>query len=79
MRNIFKILDYKDIKKEIKRFDIDKKYLTSFGKLDIKLHTKQQIKHSQTIMIDEFGIFLLLIKSNKQPAKILLNKLISYQ
>ena len=69
LRDVFKALDYKDIKKEIKRFDIDKKHLISYGKLNIKQTDEYQKKHPQTVMIDESGIYILLDKSTKPIAK----------
>ena len=35
IRDVFNALGYKDIKKEIKRIDIDKKHITTYGKIYI--------------------------------------------
>jgi len=69
LRDVFTALDYKDIKKEIKRFDIDKKHLISYGKLNLKPSDKYEKKHPQSVMIDESGIYILLDKSTKPIAK----------
>ena len=77
LRDVYKALDYKDIKKEIKRIDIDKKHLTTYGKIHIENENDNEIKnnnsirkkHPHMVMIDESGIYNLLDKSNKPIAK----------
>ena len=77
LRDVYKALDYKDIKKEIKRIDIDKKHLTTYGKIHIENDNKikndnnnsNRKKHPHMVMIDESGIYNLLDKSNKPIAK----------
>ena len=68
LRDVYKALDYKDIKKEIKRNDIDKKHLTTYGKIYIDNETKNK-KHPHMVMIDESGMYIILNKSNKPLAK----------
>ena len=71
LRDVFKALDYKDIKKEIKRLNIENKHLISYGKIynELSNNTQYLKKHPQTVMIDEGGIYKLLDKSNKPIAK----------
>jgi len=71
LRDVFKALDYKDIKKEIKRLDVENKHLMSYGKMynELSNNTQYLKKHPQTVMIDEGGIYKLLDKSNKPMAK----------
>ena len=71
LRDVFKALDYKDIKKEIKRLDVENKHLMSYGKMynELSNNTQYLKKHPQTVMIDEGGIYKLLDKSNKPIAK----------
>ena len=79
LRDVYKALDYKDIKKEIKRIDVDKKHLTTYGKIHIENENDNKIKndnnnsirkkHPHMVMIDESGIYNLLDKSNKPIAK----------
>jgi len=76
LRDVFKALDYKDIKKEIKRIDLDKKHITIYSKIYINNDndnknndTSKKKKHPQTVMIDEAGIYKLLDKSSKPIAK----------
>ena len=68
LRDVYKALDYKDIKKEIKRIDIDKKHLTTYGKIYINSDNENK-KHPHMVMIDESGMYILLDKSNKPIAK----------
>lgn len=80
MRDVFIALDYKDIKKEIKRLNIDKEHLTNYGKIINgnsynNLDTKK--KHPHMVMIDEAGIYLLLNKSTKPLAEKFKNELFS--
>ena len=79
MRDVFKALGYKDIKKEIKRLEINDEHITSLGKIlqnpeytNSNLETK---RHPQTVMIDEPGIYVLLDKSTKPIAKQFRNEL----
>ena len=60
---------YKDIKKEIKRFNIDKTHISSFGKLKISVNNDDIRRHPHSVMIDESGIYKLLDKSTKPIAK----------
>jgi prophage antirepressor-like protein len=71
LRDVFKALDYMDIKKEIKRLDVENKHLMSYGKIynELSNNTQYLKKHPQTVMIDEGGIYKLLDKSNKPIAK----------
>jgi prophage antirepressor-like protein len=70
LRDVYRALEYKDIKKEIKRNDIDKKHLTTYGKIyiDNDNETKNK-KHPHMVMIDESGMYIILNKSNKPLAK----------
>ena len=71
IRDVFNALGYKDIKKEIKRIDIDKKHITTYGKIYINNKiddTKYNKKHPHTVMVDEAGIYILLNKSTKPIA-----------
>jgi prophage antirepressor-like protein len=71
LRELFKSLEYKDIKKEIKRINIDKKYISTYGSIYNELQNTSHIKdkkHSQMVMIDEAGIYIVLDKSNKPIA-----------
>lgn len=79
LRDIFKILDYKDIKKEIKRLDVDSKHITSYGNIYKELLNNNHLlkTHPQTIMIDETAFYKLLNKSNKLIAKEFKNQLFS--
>jgi prophage antirepressor-like protein len=73
LRDVFKALGYKDIKKEIKRIDLDKKHITIYSKIyinnDNDNYNNKKKKHPQTVMIDEAGIYKLLDKSTKPIAK----------
>jgi len=78
LRDVFRALEYKDIKKEIKRIDIDKKHITTYGNIyinDDDNNTNDENKdkpnkiHPHMVMIDESGIYNLLDKSNKPIAK----------
>ena len=69
LRDVFKALDYKDIKKEIKRFDIDEVHLSQFNKLKITHMHNDRKRHPHSVMIDESGIYKLLDKSTKPIAK----------
>jgi len=67
LRDVFKALGYQDIKKEIKRIKIERKFISTFGQINKKnIETK---KHPQMVMIDEAGIYIVLDKSNKIIAK----------
>ena len=67
LRDVFKALGYQDIKKEIKRINIERKFISTFGQINTKnIETK---KHPQMVMIDEAGIYIVLDKSNKIIAK----------
>jgi prophage antirepressor-like protein len=74
LRDVFKALDYKDIKKEIKRIDLDEKHITIYSKIYINNNDNdndndKKKKHPQMVMIDEAGIYKLLDKSTKPLAK----------
>jgi len=77
LRDLYKALDYKDIKKEIKRIDIDNKHLTTYGKIYIN-SVKHKTLHPQMVMIDESGMYIVLNNSTKPLAKEFRNKLISF-
>ena len=68
LRDLYKALDYKDIKKEIKRIDIDNKHLTTYGNIYIN-NEKHKKLHPQMVMIDESGMYIVLNNSTKPLAK----------
>jgi len=81
LRDIFESLEYKNIKAEIKRLDIETKHISNYknissnvaNKLKIYNKTKSinKIKtiHPQLKLIDEAGLYILLNNSTKQLAK----------
>ena len=81
LRDIFESLEYKNIKAEIKRLDIETKHISNYknissnvaNKLNIYNKTKSinKIKtiHPQLKLIDEAGLYILLNNSTKPLAK----------
>ena len=74
LRDIFNALGYKNIKAEIKRLDINEKYITNYSHLRNNLIINNNIKtrkhlHPQLKLVDEAGIYVILNKSNKPIAK----------
>lgn len=74
LRQIFSTLEYKNIKAEIKRIDINKTEILTLDKLLKNVPPKQHIEYNNYIrsymkMISESGLFMLLDKSEKPKAK----------
>ena len=72
-RQIIDILDYKNIRKEMKRIEIDKKEIISLEQLLDKIPTSNKIDYTNNLqptlkMISEVGLFMLLDKSKKPKA-----------
>ena len=72
-RQIIDILDYKNIRKEMKRIEIDKKEIISLEQLLNKIPTANKIDYTNNLqptlkMISEVGLFMLLDKSKKPKA-----------
>jgi prophage antirepressor-like protein len=73
-RQIIDILDYKNIRKEMKRIEIDKKEIISLEQLLDKMPNKNKIDYTNKLqptlkMISEAGLFILLNKSRKPYAE----------
>jgi len=73
LRQIFKILEYKNVKAEIKRIEIDDKEILTLEKLLKNVPAKYQIEYNNYIrsymkMVSEAGLFMLLDKSEKPKA-----------
>jgi prophage antirepressor-like protein len=74
LRDIFNSLDYKNVKAEIKRLDIEDKHITNYINLHSNLinnNTKKTRKHlhPQLKLIDEAGLYIVLNNSTKPLAK----------
>ena len=73
-RQIIDILDYKNIRKEMKRIEIDKKEIITLEQLLDKIPKKNKIDYTNKLqptlkMISEAGLFILLNKSRKPYAE----------
>ena len=73
-RQIIDILDYKNIRKEMKRIEIDKKEIMSLEQLLDKVSKQNRIEYTNNLqptlkMISESGLFILLNKSRKPFAE----------
>jgi len=73
-RQIIDILDYKNIRKEMKRIEIDKKEIISLEQLLDKVPKENKIDYTNKLqptlkMISEAGLFILLNKSRKPYAE----------
>jgi prophage antirepressor-like protein len=82
LRQILNTLEYKNIKAEIKRLEIDDKEILTLETLLKNVPTKNHIEYdnyiqSQMKMISEAGLFILLEKSEKPKAVALKNILYS--
>jgi prophage antirepressor-like protein len=74
LRDVFNSLDYKNIKAEIKRLDIEDKHITNYMNLSNNLIINKTLKqrknlHPQLKLIDESGLYILLNNSTKPLAK----------
>jgi prophage antirepressor-like protein len=79
-RQIIDILDYKNIRKEMKRIEIDKKEIITLEQLLDKIPTSNKIDYTNNLqptlkMISEAGLFILLNKSRKPYAETLKNEI----
>ena len=75
-RQIIDILDYKNIRKEMKRIEINKKEIITLEQLLDKIPTSNKIDYTNNLqptlkMISEAGLFILLNKSRKPYAETL--------
>jgi len=73
LRQIFKILKYKNVRIEIQRIEIDDKEILTLEKLIKNIHSTNHIKYDNNIrsymkMISSIGLFMLLDKSKKPQA-----------
>ena len=73
-RQVIDILDYKNIRKEMKRIEIDKKEIISLENLLNKVSKENKIEYTNNLqptlkMISESGLFILLNKSKKPYAE----------
>ena len=73
-RQIIDILDYKNIRKEMKRIEIDKKEIITLEELLDKIPRSNKIDYTNKLqptlkMISEAGLFILLNKSRKPYAE----------
>ena len=73
IRQILQILEYKNVKKEIQRIEINKKEILTLEKLLKIIPKKNNIEYNNNIqphmkMISESGLFMLLDKSEKPKA-----------
>ena len=73
LRQIFKILEYKNVRIEIQRIEIDDKEILTLEKLMKNIPSKNHIEYNNYIrtymkMISEVGLFMLLDKSKKTKA-----------
>jgi prophage antirepressor-like protein len=80
LRDVFNSLDYKNIKAEIKRLDIEDKHITDYKHLHSNLinnntnnnnnttKTRSHL-HPQLKLIDEAGLYIVLNNSTKPLAK----------
>ena len=73
-RQIIDILDYKNIRKEMKRIEIDKKEIISLEQLLNNVPNENKIEYTNKLqpslkMISEAGLFILLNKSRKPYAE----------
>ena len=80
LRQIFKILEYKNVRIEIQRIEIDDKEILTLEKLMTNIPSKNHIEYDNYIrsymkMISEVGLFMLLDKS-KKPKAIELKKIL---
>ena len=80
LRQIFKILEYKNVRIEIQRIEIDDKEILTLEKLMKNIPPKNHIEYDNYIrsymkMISEVGLFMLLDKS-KKPKAIELKKIL---
>ena len=80
LRQIFKILEYKNVRIEIQRIEIDDKEILTLEKLMKNIPSKNHIEYDNYIrsymkMISEVGLFMLLDKS-KKPKAIELKKIL---
>ena len=74
LRDVFNSLDYKNIKAEIKRLDIEDKHITNYMNLRNNLIINKTLKqrknlHPQLKLIDEAGLYIVLNNSTKPLAK----------
>ena len=84
LRDIFNLLDYKNVKAQIKRLNIKDKYITNYINLHSNLinnnnnvNTRKYI-HPHLKLIDEDGLYIVLNNSIKPLAKELRYKLNSF-
>jgi len=80
LRQIFKILEYKNVRIEIQRIEIDDKEIITLEKLMKNIPSENHVKYDNYIrsymkMISEVGLFMLLDKS-KKPKAIELKKIL---
>ena len=80
LRQIFKILEYKNVRIEIQRIEIDDKEILTLETLMKNIPSKNHIEYDNYIrsymkMISEVGLFMLLDKS-KKPKAIELKKIL---
>ena len=73
LRQIFKILEYKNVRIEIQRIEIDDKEILTLEKLMKHIPSQNHIEYDNYIrsymkMISEVGLFMLLDKSKKPKA-----------
>ena len=73
LRQIFKILEYKNVRIEIQRIEIDDNEILTLEKLMKNIPSKNHIEYNNYIrtymkMISEVGLFMLLDKSKKPKA-----------
>jgi prophage antirepressor-like protein len=73
LRQIFKILEYKNIRVEIQRIEINDKEILTLKKLLKNVNVKNHIEYNTYIqpqmkMVSESGLFMLLDKSQKPKA-----------
>ena len=83
LRQIFKILEYKNVRIEIQRIEIDDKEILTLENLLKNVPSKNHIEYNNYIrsymkMISEAGLFMLLDKS-KKPKAIELKKILYTQ
>jgi len=74
LRDVFNSLDYKNIKAEMKRLDIENKHITNYINLHSNLINNNLKKtrkhlHPQLKLIDEAGLYIVLNNSTKPLAK----------
>jgi prophage antirepressor-like protein len=80
--HLFKALEYKNIRAEIKRIEVDDKYIITLQELMHNVKDVNKIEYTNSIqphmkMINEAGIFTILDKSEKPIAVEIRKKLLS--